>query len=315
MKMKKLILTALVLLFAFSSSIAADFPSRTMTIVIPFGAGGETDIVARVLAKEMENVLGVTVAPKNIVGASGMNGVKAVVSAKPDGYTLGVIPSAPLVMHPHMRKLPYNPMEDLKFVGRASYDPYLVLVRKDAKWNNLDEMVADMKENPGKYHWASAGTGSVPYFAGKDLFKSFELDVKHVPFKGDAGALQALAANRVAVYTTTAGVLAKHDVKAMAILAPEASAKLPEIVPVVNSGKEVFYSQFLTLVAPKDLPDDIMAKLSDALATVIASEGFTGDMEKLGMTPAYLDTAATQEFIAGEFDRNAKNIQALMEKK
>ncbi|WP_163337996.1 tripartite tricarboxylate transporter substrate binding protein [Desulfopila sp. IMCC35008] len=313
--MKKLILTTLVLLFAASSSLAADFPSRTLTFVIPFGAGGETDIVARVLAKEMEKELGVTVAPKNIVGASGMNGVKAVVSAKPDGYTLGVIPSAPLVMHPHMRKLPYNPMEDLKFVGRASYDPYLVLVRKDAKWNTLDEMVSDMKENPGKFHWASAGAGSVPYFAGKDLFKSFELDVKHVPFKGDAGALQAIAADRVAVYTTTAGVLAKHDVKALAILAPEASSKFPEITPVTKSGKEVFYSQFVTLVAPSDLPEDIMATLSEALAKVTSSEGFVGDMEKLGMTPAYLDTVATNEFIAGEFERNAKNIQALMEKK
>lgn len=313
--MKKLILTTILSLLVAGNSLAGEFPSRTMTFVIPFGAGGETDIVARVLAKEMEKVLGVTVAPKNIVGAAGMNGCKAVVSAKPDGYTLGVIPSGPLVMHPHMRKLPYNPVEDMRFVGRASYDPYLVLVKKDAPWNDLESMVADMKAKPGKFHWASAGAGSVPYFAGKDLFKSFGLDVKHVPFKGDAGALQAIAADRVAVYTTTAGVLAKHDVKALAILAPEASTKLPEIPPVSKFDKEVFYSQFITLVAPKDIPDDIMAKLSGALAKVIASEGFVGDMEKLGMTPAYLDSAASKTFIESEFARNGKNIKALMEKK
>lgn len=312
--MKKLILTTIVLLFFAGNSLAGSFPERTLTFVIPFGAGGETDIVARVLAKEMEKVLGVTVAPKNIVGAAGMNGCKAVVSAKPDGYTLGVIPSAPLVMHPHMRKLPYNPTEDFRFVGRASYDPYLILVRKDAKWNDLDSMVSDMKSNPGKFYWASAGAGSVPYFAGKDLFKSFELDVKHVPFKGDAGALQALAANRVAVYTTTAGVLAKHDVKALAILAPEASPKLPEIQPVTKSGKEVFYSQFVTLVAPKDIPDDIMATLSSALEKVTASEGFVDDMEKLGMTPAYLNSAASKSFIESEYARNAKNIKELIGK-
>lgn len=313
--MKKLILATLVLLFVAGNSLAGTYPSRNVTFVIPFGAGGETDIVARVLAKEMEKVLGVTVAPKNIVGAAGMNGCKAVVSAKPDGYTLGVIPSAPLVMHPHMRKLPYKPMEDFRFVGRASYDPYLVLVRKDSKWDNLDSMISDMKSNPGKYHWASAGAGSVPYFAGKDLFKSFELDAKHVPFKGDAGALQALAADRVAVYTTTAGVLAKHDVKALAILAPEASQKLPEIQPVTKSGEEVFYSQFVTLVAPKGIPDDVMATLEQALDKVIASEGFVGDMAKLGMTPAYMNSTATKAFIEGESERNAKNIKTLMEKK
>lgn len=313
--MKKLILATILSLFFTDSSLAGVFPSRTITFVIPFGAGGETDIVARVLAKGMEKELGVTVAPKNIVGAAGMNGCKAVVSARPDGYTLGVIPSAPLVMHPHMRKLPYNPVEDFRFVGRASYDPYLVLVRKDSKWNDLDSMISEMKAKPGKFYWASAGAGSVPYFAGKNLFKSFELDAKHVPFKGDAGALQALAADRVAVYTTTAGVLAKHDVKALAILAPEASSKLPEIQPVTKFGKEVFYSQFVTLVAPKDLPDDIMVTLSSALEKVVASEGFVSDMEKLGMTPAYLDSAASKSFIDFEFARNAKNIKALMEKK
>ncbi|MFT5699874.1 MAG: tripartite-type tricarboxylate transporter receptor subunit TctC [Desulforhopalus sp.] len=313
--MKKLILTAIIMFLTLGNALAGEYPSRSLTLVIPFGAGGETDIVARILAKEMENVLDVTVAPKNIVGAAGMNGCKAVVSAKPDGYTLGVIPSAPLVMHPHMRKLPYNPLESFRFVGRASYDPYLVLVRKDSKWNDLDSMVSDMKANPGKYYWASSGAGSVPYFAGKDLFKSFDLDVKHVPFKGDAGALQAMAANRVAVYTATAGVLAKHDLKALAILAPESSAKLPEIPSVTQLGKEVFYSQFITLVAPKDIPDDIMEKLEKALEKVVASEGFTSDLEKLGMTPAYMDSDKTKTFIESEYARNAINIKALLEKK
>ncbi len=312
--MKKLFLMLLITLFSAGTALAGDYPSRSVTLVIPFGAGGETDIVARVLAKELEKVLDVTVAPKNIVGAAGMNGCKAVVSAKPDGYTLGVIPSAPLVMHPHMRKLPYNPLESFRFIGRASYDPYLVLVRKDAKWNDLDEMIADMKANPGTYHWASAGAGSVPYFAGKDLFKSFDVDVKHVPFKGDAGALQAIAAKRVAVYTTTAGVLAKHDLKALAILAPESSAKLPEVPSVTKSGKDVFYSQFITLVAPKDIPEDIMTTLESALEKVTASEGFVSDLEKLGMTPAYLDAEETRVFIESEYARNAKNIKALLDR-
>ena len=311
--MKKLVLVVftVVALALATSAAAAEYPSRTITVVIPFGAGGETDIVARVLAKELESVLGVTVAPKNIVGAAGMNGCKAMVSAKPDGYTLGVVPSAPLVMHPHMRKLPYD-LGSFEFIGRASYDPYLVLVRKDSPWNDFKAMHDDMKSKPGTYLWASAGAGSVPYFAGKDLYASFGLDVKHMPFKGDAGALQAMAANRVHVYTTTAGVLAKHDVKALAILAPERSAKLPDIPAITDFGQSVFYSQFITLVAPKGISAGVMKTLQDALKKVTASKGFTGDMEKLGMTPAYLDPGATLEFIKSESARNAKNIKALM---
>ena len=312
--MRNLLIVSFTLLALVSGAVAAEYPKRTITVVIPFGAGGETDIVARVLAKELENILGVTVAPKNIVGAAGMNGCKAVVSAKPDGYTLGVIPSAPLVMHPHMRKLPYT-LESFQFIGRASYDPYLVLVPKDSPWADFQAMSDDMKANPGKYHWASAGAGSVPYFAGMDLFSKFGLDVIHVPFKGDAGALQAMAAKRVNVYTTTAGVLTKHDLKALAILAPERSAKLPDIPSITDYGQKVFYSQFFTLLAPKGLPEDVMEKLQETLAKATASEGFVGDLEKLGMTPAYLDPVATAEFINSESERNAINIKALVDKK
>ena len=308
--MKKWIFVIFAVFALATSAVAADYPSRTITVVIPFGAGGETDIVARVLAKELENVMGVTVAPKNIVGAAGMNGCKAVVSAKPDGYTLGVVPSAPLVMHPHMRKLPYD-LTSFEFIGRASYDPYLVLVRKDSPWNSFKDMIDDMKKNPGKYLWASAGAGSVPYFAGKDLYASFGVDVKHMPFKGDAGALQAMAANRVHVYTTTAGVLAKHDVKALAILAPEKSSKLPDIPAVTEFGQKVFYSQFVTLLAPKGLQADVLKTLQEALQKATASKGFTGDMEKLGMTPAYMDSAASLAFIKSESERNAVNIKRL----
>lgn len=310
--MKKWLIVLLAIFALATNAVAAGYPSRTITVVIPFGAGGETDIVARVLCKELENVVGVTVAPKNIVGAAGMSGCKAVVSAKPDGYTLGVVPSAPLVMHPHMRKLPYD-LGSFEFIGRVSYDPYLVLVRKDSPWNDFKDMADDMKSNPGKYLWASAGAGSVPYFAGKDLYDSFGLDAKHMPFKGDAGALQAMAANRVNVYTTTAGVLAKHDVKALAILAPDKSDKLPDIPVITDYGQKVFYSQFVTLLAPKGIPADVMETLQEALKKATASEGFVGDMEKLGMTPAYMDPAATLEFIKSESERNAINIKRLLD--
>jgi tripartite-type tricarboxylate transporter receptor subunit TctC len=311
--LRKLVLATVTLALLAGNALAGAFPDRTITVVIPFGAGGETDIVARVLAKEMEAIAGVTVAPKNIVGASGMNGCKTVVSAKPDGYTVGVIPSAPLVMHPHMRELPYT-LDDFQIIGRVSYDPYLVLVRKDAPWNTLDEMISEMKANPGTFHWASAGAGSVPYFAGKDLFLSFDVDVTHVPFQGDAGAVQAMAAKRVDVYTTTAGVLNKHDLKALAIMAPQASDKLPEIPPITKSGKEVFYSQFLTLVAPKDIPEDIQQKLEELLKEAVTSTNFVSNLDKLGMTPAYLDSAAAKDFVDAEFERNGKNIKMILEK-
>ena len=105
---------------------------------------------------------------------------KTSAKAKPDGYTLGVTPSAPLAMHPHMRKVPYT-LDSFDFVGRILKAPYIVMVAKTAPWNTLDDMLKDMKANPNTFFFASSGVGSVPYFAMMDLFKKAGAQVRHVP--------------------------------------------------------------------------------------------------------------------------------------
>ena len=119
-------------------------------------------------------------------------------------------------MHPHMRKVPYT-LDSFDFVGRILKAPYIVMVAKTAPWNTLDDMLRDMKTNPNTFFFASSGVGSVPYFAMMDLFKKAGAQVRHVPFSGDADAFQAIAGNRVQVYTSTAGSLDQYDVKGLAL--------------------------------------------------------------------------------------------------
>jgi tripartite-type tricarboxylate transporter receptor subunit TctC len=315
--MKKL-LVSMIALLAFiiglpTAGVTADYPSKPIKVIVPFGAGGETDIVARMVAKELEDVLRNTVVVQNIAGAAGMTGCRTITTAKPDGYTLGVIPAAPLAMHPHMRKVPYT-FDSFQYIGRVIKSPYLVLVDKKSPWNSMPDMIADMKANPNKYFWASAGVGSVPYFAGMGIFKAFEVKAKHVPFTDDASALQAIAGNRAQLYTTTAGVLKKFDVKALAILDAERSPFNPEIPSIKETGKEVYISQWMPLVAPKGLPEDVLAKLSDSLAKVCKSDSFKTTMTKMGLAIAYLPPAETRDFVASESTRNEKNIKALKKK-
>jgi tripartite-type tricarboxylate transporter receptor subunit TctC len=315
--MKKL-LVSMIALLAFiiglpTAGVTADYPSKPIKVIVPFGAGGETDIVARMVAKELEDVLRNTVVVQNIAGAAGMTGCRTITTAKPDGYTLGVIPAAPLAMHPHMRKVPYT-FDSFQYIGRVIKSPYLVLVDKKSPWNSMPDMIADMKANPNKYFWASAGVGSVPYFAGMGIFKAFEVKAKHVPFTDDASALQAIAGNRAQLYTTTAGVLKKFDVKALAILDAERSPFNPEIPSIKETGKEVYISQWMPLVAPKGLPEDVLAKLSDSLAKVCKSDSFKTTMTKMGLAIAYLPPAETRDFVASESARNEKNIKALKKK-
>ena len=136
---RKLLLALAAVCLMTGSAVAADaFPNRPITIVVPFAAGGETDLVARTLADGMSKELKQVMVEQNIVGASGVAGISAVTGAKPDGYTLGVTPSAPLAMHPHMRNVPYT-LDSFDFVGRILKAPYIVMVAKTAPWNTLDE--------------------------------------------------------------------------------------------------------------------------------------------------------------------------------
>ena len=296
-----------------TGSAFAGYPDRPVKIIVPFNAGGETDISARLLAAELEKVLGQNVVVQNIAGASGMIGCKAMLSAKPDGYTLGVVPSGPLAMHPHMRKIPYS-IDDFSYVGRIINSPYLVYVAKDAPWNTFNDMVSDMKAKPNKFFWASSGVGSVPFFAYKELSEAYGVKARHVPFNDDTGAFQAIAGNRAQVYTTTAGALTKFDVKALSILDKSKSNLLPDLPSISESGEDVFYSQWMVLVATKKVPQPILDTLSHAMETAMKSPAFVENLRRLSLAPGYLDSESTEAFVKSESERNGKNIKKLMKK-
>ncbi len=299
---------------------AQGYPERPITIVVPFGAGGETDLVARMLADNMHTIFGQNVVVQNIVGAAGVTGMSAITSAKPDGYTLGVVPSAPLAMHPHMRQVPYS-LESFEFIGRILKAPYIVLVNKTSPWKTFDDMIKDMKANPDKYFWASSGVGSVPYIALMNLFNEFGVKVKHVPFSGDADALQAMAGDRAQIYASTAGVLGKYDVKGLALLDAERDPLLPDLPSIkecVPADKQqwasmLYVSQWMALIGPKGLPADVLAKLNAAMGQACAAPEFVADLKKLGLVPGYQDSKACEAFIREESDRNAVTIKKLMQ--
>ena len=304
---RKLLLALAAVCLMTGSAVAADaFPNRPITIVVPFAAGCETDLVARTLADGMSKELKQVMVVQNIVGASGVAGISAVTGAKPDGYTLGVTPSAPLAMHPRMRKVPYT-LDSFDFVGRILKAPYIVMVAKTAPWNTLDDMLRDMKTNPNTFFFASSGVGSVPYFAMMDLFKKAGAQVRHVPFSGDADAFQAIAGNRVQVYTSTAGSLDQYDVKGLALMDATRDPLLPNLPTVRESGVEAYYSQWMPLLAPKGLPADVMRK-------AMQSPEFVERLHKLNLVPGYLNSKDCRAFVEEESVRNAEVIKGLMAK-
>ncbi|HJD98133.1 tripartite tricarboxylate transporter substrate binding protein [Mailhella massiliensis] len=293
------------------SAQAETYPERPITVIVPFGAGGEADIVGRLLATEMSKILGQNVAVQNIVGASGLNGMNAVATAKPDGYTLGFCPSAPLAIHPHMRKLPYS-IDTFNIIGRAVNAPYYIVTPKSAPWNNTEELIKAVKADPSKFFWASAGAGSVPFLAELAFFKQYGMpSTNHVPFNGDADAFQALAGNRAQLYATTAGTIKNFEVKPLVLLNTERDPAFPDCPTSKEEGKDLVISQWTCLFAPKNVPADVIATLSAAMKQACESPAFAEALEKLGLAPGYLNTADTLAFIQKESDRNKALLMSL----
>ena len=158
------------------------------------------------------------------------------------------------------------------------------------------------------------GVGSVPYFAMMDLFKKAGAQVRHVPFSGDADAFQAIAGNRVQVYTSTAGSLDQYDVKGLALMDATRDPLLPNLPTVRESGVEAYYSQWMPLLAPKGLPADVKATLSDAMRKAMQSPEFVERLHKLNLVPGYLDSKDCRAFVEEESVRNAEVIKGLMAK-
>lgn len=289
----------------------AAYPERPITITVPFGAGGEADIVARLLAASMSKALGQHIAVQNIVGAAGVTGMNAVVTARPDGYSLGFSPSAPLAIHPHMRKVPYT-LESFDIIGRAFNAPYFVVTQKSSPWTGFDDMAAAMRAEPDKYYWASAGVGSLPYMALLKVWNAYDLSPKHMPFTGDSEAFQGMAGNRVQVYATTAGTLATFDVKALAIMADQRDPAHTDVPTFREQGHDLSTSQWGCLFAPKGLPAEVKESLSQAMEKACADPEFVEAMGKLGLTPAYLDSEGAVAFIRQESDAYGALIKELI---
>ncbi len=293
---------------------AADYPDRPITIVVPFGAGGETDIVARLLATSLSKVLDVNVAVQNIVGASGVTGINTVVTAKPDGYQLGFSPSAPLAIHPHLRKVPYS-VDNMELIARVMNAPYFLVTQKNSPWNSVDDMVKAMKSEPNKYYWASAGVGSLPYMAIAKVLHEYGIKARHVSFSGDPDAFQALAGDRAQLYATSAGTLANFDIKALAIMSDTRAASQPNTISFKELGKNINVSQWGALFAPKGTPTKILKKLEESVLIATQDPEFIKNLDALDLTAGYLNSADTKEFVNIQSQANAKLIKELNSQK
>ena len=290
---------------------AQAFPERPLNLVVPFGAGGSTDLIARALAAEMAKTLGQQVVVINKAGAGGAIGAGEVANAKPDGHTLGMLPVGPLTTQPNLRKLPYSPAS-FEPVCRVYSNPQVVLVRKDASFKTVQDLINEAKRNPGKLNFASPGTGSVPHLAMQAMAKATGMDMVHVPYKGEADALQALIGGQVTMFVAHPTFLAAHaqTLRAMAVMAParlKEYADLPTLSEV--GGPPLHFEVWGGLVTAKGTPPAVLAALEQACRNGTQGEAFRKQLDTLNTPVMYQDGKAFGAFVGVEFERNGRLLR------
>ncbi|QJT08791.1 Bug family tripartite tricarboxylate transporter substrate binding protein [Oceanidesulfovibrio marinus] len=291
------------------SPAMADYPERTVTLIVPFSAGGGTDSVARVFAPLLADALDANVIVKNVDGASGTLGTAEAAKAKPDGYTLGFIPIGPMTCQPNLRNLPYS-IDSFDAIANVTLSPVLFYTAKSAKWNSMQEVIADLKANPGKYLYGSSGPGGMPHVALAATMEALGVDVKHMPDKGTGPAMKSLASGVIQFYADTPPILQQYDVKALAAFTEERIPSLPDVPTMKELGYDLQFSVWRGIFAPKGTSPEIIEKVAAASKKAVESPKFQEMAKKLKTDPKYMGPQEFSKFVASEFTKNGKILES-----
>jgi tripartite-type tricarboxylate transporter receptor subunit TctC len=288
--MKKTMLLAAAALAATTLNARAqgDYPQRPITLVVPFAAGGPTDVIARIVSDHMSRTLGQQIVVENVAGAGGTTGMTRVSTATPDGYTIGMghmgTQGAAPALYPNLK---YDPTKDFVPIGMAAGTPIVIVAKKDFPAKDLKEFISHVKANATKLNQAHAGVGSVSHSTGVLLDSILEVKPTFVAYRGTGPALNDLMSGQVDFMTdqivNVAPQITGGNIKAYAIATPERSPALPEVPTTKEAGLPNYeVSAWNAMFAPKGTPKEIQAKLADALNKALDDDNTRKRLLELG---------------------------------
>lgn len=282
-------LAALAALALTTAPAVAQYPTKTITAIVPFAAGGPTDVVTRLVTEHMSRTLGQQIVVENIGGAGGSIGMTRAAAAAPDGYTIAVgnmgTQSAAPSLYPNLK---YDPATSFTQISVVNYTPQTIVSKKDLEPKDLKELLAYLKANSEKMNYGHAGVGSISYVSGLVFNSQFGFKPGLVAYKGTGPALNDLVGGQIdymvdqsmnVIPQITAGTI-----KGYAVAHPERIAALPDVPTTKELGVDFIFSAWNAMVAPKGLPKDIQDKLVDALGKAMDDPTVIKRYEALGST-------------------------------
>jgi tripartite-type tricarboxylate transporter receptor subunit TctC len=277
MRLRSLAFVAAALVLAAVPARAQDgYPNRPITMIVPFAAGGSTDVIGRLVADGLSRVLGQSVVVDNRGGAGGSLGTGAIAKATPDGYTIGMGTASTLAINPATYKnLPFDVLTDLTPVGNIAAVPNIMAVHPGVAAADIRAFIALAKSQPGKLTYATPGHGSVAHLLGEQFKLATGTDLVHVPYRGMGPALNDAVGGQVQVIfdnlPTSLELVRSGRLRAMAISGEKRVAALPDVPTFGEAGVEdANWMAFFGIVAPKDTPAPIVQRLNGALVAVLA---------------------------------------------
>ena len=305
--------------FAFAAvlaplaSAAQNYPTRAVRLMVPFPPGGATDIIGRLVSAKMQDVWGQPVVVENKPGAGTVVGTDYVAKSAPDGTTLGMVVTA-YVINPSLRgDLPYNTLKDLSGVTQVSVQHLVMAANPSFPANNIPELIALAKKEPGKLAYATPGSGTAMHLSIELLKTSSGIDLVHVPYKGGAPAQQDVMAGRVPILMdvlyAVQPLIKSGRIKVLALLSPQRAPESPEYPVVSESVPGVSALSLVGIVAPSATPRDLVNRIGADIARAVKASDLTERMRQQGMEPIGSTPEQFDALIRSEIEKWAKVVK------
>ncbi|MDH7797226.1 MULTISPECIES: tripartite tricarboxylate transporter substrate binding protein [unclassified Beijerinckia] len=284
---------------------AQDYPSRPITLVVPYAAGGPVDIAGRSTAEALSKQLGQGVVVENKPGAGGLVGTRYVGTARPDGYTLLLGSPGPLVIAPSADPATVNVERDFTLIGVIAESPQVLVISSKLPAKTFKEFVAYAKTKPGALNYGSAGIGTTPHLAAELLNRATGIRTVHVPYRGTSAAVPDVISGELQMIfgdiATLRPFVDSKAVTALVIGGTRRSNLLPDVPNAVEEGYPGLISRnFSVLLAPARMPADIVARLNAALTAAKTDKGFIERMDQQGMSPVDSSPDQARQYLQGE---------------
>jgi tripartite-type tricarboxylate transporter receptor subunit TctC len=307
----------LALLFALFSTLASAWPEKEVRIFVGFSAGGTTDVIARLVANELSNAWGQPIVIENRAGATGNIAADLVAKSKPDGYTLLMGSVGPLAINATLfRKMPYDNLEDLAPVTLVAHVPNMLVVNpRTMPAKTFQEFVAEVKSHPGKYFFASTGSGTSSHLSAELLKMQAGLDMTHVPYKGAVALNDLLGGDQVHLMFATIPSVIAHvrggRLRALAVTSEHRSASMPDLPTIAESGYPGFdASSWFGLVGPAGLPPEIANKIQAEVAKSLKKPELREKFVQQGADPVGSTPEEFGAYMRAETAKWAKLVKA-----